>query len=338
MRIIIPTRRPTRTPRAFTLVELLVAISILAMLAALSMSMLRNVAEYARVDRTRTQIARIDTYIMERYNSYLTRTVPVRIAADHTPQVAMYVRLVMVRELMRMEMPERISDLSSGPQSITVPTTSGMPATRTYTLPQPALHRAMQAKANAMNSQWLMNNQPAHGQNEAAECLYLILQTMNSSGRNPVDSFAASEVGDVDGDGMKEFLDAWGRPIQFLRWAPGYVIANNAVTTQTDAIDNVSMMPISPDPFDPMRVDPGYGANSPKKPFALKPLIFSGGQDRRYDINMGALTYAGTNPPSYPFYSDGTPSYIYVGTPTDTDSDGSLNYGDNITNHYVETP
>ena len=29
--------------------------------------------------------------------------------------------------------------------------------------------------------------------------------------------------GDTDEDGMKEILDAWGEPIVFLRWAPGYV-------------------------------------------------------------------------------------------------------------------
>lgn len=323
-------------PRAFTLVELLVAISILAMLSALGLAMLRNVSEYARIDRTKVQVARIDTYVMERYNSYLTRTVPVRIYNDHTPQVAAYVRLVMIRELMRMEMPERITDLANGPQTITVPTTSGMPATRTYTLPQPALHRAMRNKANAINNQWLTMSQPAHSANESAECLYLILLTLNTEGRSPIDSFSATEIGDVDGDGMKEILDAWGRPIQFLRWAPGYV-PPAVVTTQTDALD-ANSFPVSPDPFDWMRVDPGYGANSPKKPFALKPLIFSAGQDRHYDINMGALSYSTTNPPSYPFYSDGTAGYKFVGTPMDTDGDGYTGYEDNITNHYVETP
>src|SRR4051794_29601019 len=111
MRIHTPMRRSASQRRAFTLVELLVAISILAMLAALSLSMLRNVAEYARIDRTRTQIARIDTYIMERYNSYLTRTVPIRPPAGTSPQQAALLRLYAVRELMRLELPDHQTDL-----------------------------------------------------------------------------------------------------------------------------------------------------------------------------------------------------------------------------------
>ncbi|HEX8203912.1 MAG TPA: hypothetical protein VF590_25780, partial [Isosphaeraceae bacterium] len=32
------------------------------------------------------------------------------------------------------------------------------------------------------------------------------------------DDFTAREVGDTDGDGLPEFLDAWGKPLQFYRW------------------------------------------------------------------------------------------------------------------------
>lgn len=36
------------------------------------------------------------------------------------------------------------------------------------------------------------------------------------------DLFNESNVGDTDGDGLSEFLDAWGTPIGFLRWSPGF--------------------------------------------------------------------------------------------------------------------
>ena len=36
------------------------------------------------------------------------------------------------------------------------------------------------------------------------------------------DLFNESSIGDVDQDGFPEFLDAWGTPIRFLRWAPGF--------------------------------------------------------------------------------------------------------------------
>ena len=34
--------------------------------------------------------------------------------------------------------------------------------------------------------------------------------------------FHESNIGDTDGDGAPEFLDGWGHPINFLRWAPGF--------------------------------------------------------------------------------------------------------------------
>ena len=47
---------------------------------------------------------------------------------------------------------------------------------------------------------------------------------------------------DTDGDGMKEILDAWGNPIEFLRWAPGL----RSLIQDGD--------PAHADPFDPRGV------------------------------------------------------------------------------------
>jgi prepilin-type N-terminal cleavage/methylation domain-containing protein len=53
-----------------------------------------------------------------------------------------------------------------------------------------------------------------------AEMLYALLV----EGSGPLgsifspDEFTAREVQDTDGDGMPEFVDAWGHPIQFFRW------------------------------------------------------------------------------------------------------------------------
>ena len=32
------------------------------------------------------------------------------------------------------------------------------------------------------------------------------------------DDFTDKEVHDTDGDGLPEFVDAWGQPLQFFRW------------------------------------------------------------------------------------------------------------------------
>ena len=54
------------------------------------------------------------------------------------------------------------------------------------------------------------------------------------------DDFNDSEVKDTDGDGMMEFVDAWGEPLQFYRWPIGYV---------SDIADLVSAAQNGPSPF-----------------------------------------------------------------------------------------
>jgi len=61
----------------------------------------------------------------------------------------------------------------------------------------------------------------AHQQHTArSETLYAILV----EGVGPLgslfsaDDFTANEVKDTDGDGLPEFVDAWGQPLQFFRW------------------------------------------------------------------------------------------------------------------------
>ena len=34
--------------------------------------------------------------------------------------------------------------------------------------------------------------------------------------------FGENEIADLDGDGWPVFVDGWGNPIMFLRWAPGF--------------------------------------------------------------------------------------------------------------------
>lgn len=75
---------------------------------------------------------------------------------------------------------------------------------------------------NAGQIQTLQNNLAAHKHKTArAEMLYAILV----SGRSPMgspfradDFILGRDVADTDGDGLLEFIDAWGEPLQFYRW------------------------------------------------------------------------------------------------------------------------
>ena len=57
--------------------------------------------------------------------------------------------------------------------------------------------------------------------NQGAECLYMVITLATGDGEAR-SQFGERDIGDTDGDGALEFLDAWGRPIEFLRWAPGF--------------------------------------------------------------------------------------------------------------------
>jgi hypothetical protein len=74
---------------------------------------------------------------------------------------------------------------------------------------------------NPTNSAQVMANIRAHKHITArSEMLYALLV----EGQGPLgsifnrDDFTDKEVQDTDGDGLPEFVDAWGQPLQFFRW------------------------------------------------------------------------------------------------------------------------
>lgn len=301
-----------RTMRAgFTLMELLIVMLIIAVLAALALTALQGAAEEAKADRTRSIIAKLDQLVMQRYDAYRTRPLPMRLPSGMPPQVAAQMRLAAIRDLMRMELPDRKSDVADPPADID--TRAGSAAYLT----NPALRRLYQRKAAASWDEL----------NQGAECLYLIVSSMHDGDKNALDFFMPGEIGDVDNDGMREILDGWGRPINFLRWAPGYTAEAGAVTMQSTVI---------PDQFDPIKITPGA--------FSLRPLIYSGGSDKSLDIvsdnfPVPPQTFHRYSPPPGP---DNWPNPyaplaigVLIGTQADTDGDGP-EWADNITNHWQE--
>lgn len=310
----IAPRRPS-----FTLAELLIVMSIMAIMASAVLFALYGVMEDAREARTRAQVAKIHELLMVKWESYRTRPMPAKNVNDADPLAVARTRLLILRELMRMELPDRKTDLEDGPRY----------------QPQPALWRAYRRKVDKMlaaqalkdgRSSWSWNDWSEQTY-QGAECLYLILSMMQDGDTNALGFFAENEIGDVDGDGMFEILDGWGRPIEFLRWAPGFTHlpgrdgawghaledddGNKAiddyrergypgVTGATSPLDIPSDdEPISdiqryepltspvPDPFDPLKVDYRFwnsAFDEYDRPFALYPLVYSAGRDKGYDL------------------------------------------------------
>lgn len=289
---------------AFTMVELLVVMVVIGILAGIALGALSAARESARVAKTKTTIAKLDSIVMEKYESYLTRRVPINTTGS-TPYVAAQQRLKALRDLMRMEMPERGTDLVNGPKSLLSS--------------RPAMQLACRNKLTALGINLLHVT--------SAECLYMIVTIGNPEARA---QFSDSEVGDTNANGLPEFLDAWGNPIMFLRWAPGFVDSDIQSNDPGNASDPASFT--DHDPFDPMRVDIPASESDAPRGWRLVPLIYSAGPDGISGIDVDS-SYEFYNSPYYRDIEEYPNNPNIAGSP---DSSEGAHRFDNIHNHRLE--
>lgn len=238
-----PLHHSPNARRGFTLVEIAVVLVILSILGSLMLAGLNVARARSKADKTRLTLSKISSVINTHSDSYLERSVP--LLGTTRVQLATS-RLVNRRILQVYEMPDCWPDVMNGVAAVTGVSATVPLYARTGTV------RGYAAYKQAINPSLT---------NQSAECLYMIVAR---SGFDPyaIEQFRNDEIGDTDNDGAMEFLDHWGRPIIFLRWAPGFspysdVQIPNATTNH--------------DPMDTERVD--------ATAYALIPLIVSGGDD-----------------------------------------------------------
>lgn len=345
------------TRRGFTLVEMLVVVTILGLLSGMVLVALAGAAETAREARTRSQIQKLNEFLMNRYESYRTRRTP-RAATGNAIMQAR-ARVDQIRAVMLQEMPDRKTDLATYHAGATV---SPGEFTATYARHQRAI------MAFTGQSTWAAAYAAWTAENQHAECLYLILASINDGETSALEFLHDSEVGDTDGDGVPEVLDGWGNPIAFIRWPQGYV--NPDKSEQGFGLQDITVY----DAFDPLRVRgrstgtvgaPDVYEMSDNTPvatgfahFNLVPLVVSAGKDGLFDIvgdtssgaadtthaityNNGssAVDYLSTTPVANPYAFATTIAgdnlSVGVGAITDVNGDGYDNSLDNISNHYL---
>lgn len=267
--------------RGFTLLELIVAFTIIALLAGLSLSGLAGARVRARIDKTKLTIQKIHEIIIAQHEEYAGRRVSLPAPTDRI-QLARD-RLRTIRRIMVREMPDAWADVQGSPAAVNA-------------LPVSFQTGPVYAYASAK----ALGPSAANG---GAECLYLIA-TRGRGDPEAMQRFRSEEVGDTDSDGAPEFLDAWGQPITWIRWAPGF-------TSPLQKPDPVNFH----DPFDSQMVDTaGY---------ALVPLIVSSGPD-------GALGLAPS--PGWDVQPD-LLSVVNLLTPKPGSVSSATDASDNITNH-----
>lgn len=369
---------------SFTLIELLVVIVIISILAGMTMMALAGAQRDAEVSKTQSTIRKINEIILAKWEEFASRALPIELpgivmrpsasAAGRVPvngQEIARMRMVALRDLMRMEMPDRITDVGYTPTLLLLETitTSNRSMFVVGNLPYPSLWSNYREKffvpptavlPTPYVPQAIGSLQPAwNTQNANAELLYFIVASSSSNGIGGLEQFRDSEIGDTDQDGYPEFVDAWGQPIRWIRWPVGADWSSINVSAADDARVSENR---GGDAMDVTKSDWRYLNDSAgtyaDNPFTLQPLIISGGPDRAFDIVFDVtdidsaaapIVYA-TQTPTFTipgpyvhgsannyFYPDPYRSYtvsgndVYLGQIYDYDPNGS--HTDNVTSH-----
>ena len=324
-----------RERSGFTLVELMTVIAIIGLLSAFSVTIVRSSIESAKETQTRTTIAKIDNVLTTAYEKYQYRRVDLtnyyrKYSTNRTLAEKTEYRIGKLRDKLRCDFPCTPEELGlssvengSGPLNYTPIQAAIASAVSTATVDGTlsSLTYEEDSPAGTVKYRFIAN----------AELLYLVIMNAEPEARS---LFSEREVADVDGNGLKEFVDGWGKPICWMRWAPSLPrsdrqpsidsirsqVGTNGVPDRYDA-----------DPFDPLGL--GYGG---EVGWFLVPYVFSAGSDGLYGLKMpgmdGDTNWTNVEFVNNPFKgcsaSSWAPSgYALVGQEINT------SYKDNIDNH-----
>lgn len=237
--------------KAFTLVELLLVISIIAILAALGLGVMSQAQEDAAAGATRSRIILIQKILEIELEDYEVRRSPVSFAAMNAVatnstvinagngllNIKQLKRMIMA-DLIRAEMPDGswFNSPSTGypPETERIgefPTNElveflespyfGLTNARSYFPAAPPSVTKWQSWRNRPGNFFVLDSDPSDGIDEEAadrsELLFAILTDIDIDGTPAIDQLPQSAIADTDADGFQEVVDAWGEPIT-LQW------------------------------------------------------------------------------------------------------------------------
>lgn len=177
--------------RAFSLVELLVVITLIVMLIAMMATALNAARASGAKQKTKASITMLDEIIQRHYRSTESMSMPADVAAGS--------RGTEIRKQITADMPDSWQDvayLKAHPSDF-----------------KSARHRGYVATFNAVNPS---------AQHASAECLFMIIMQGGLADCLDCSGLGSIPVGDTDSDGAPEFLDAWGQPIRYVLWPAGF--------------------------------------------------------------------------------------------------------------------
>lgn len=219
-----------RSRKGFTLVELLVVVTIIAVLFSLAVAAVGSLINTARESATETTIRKITSMLNQRAESlhrmearkgWIEGRLEHFAAARNISGGNQNLRKVIARKLVyRAYFPQTRQEV------LDMEITAGI-----------QLQPKIAAAASANSSEILYD--------------FLIGSTGNTVGLEliDVDSFSPSEATDLDQNGLPEFVDAWGHPLRFYRWPTQLMLSPDVrLLLRTLPSD------LNRDPDDPLRL------------------------------------------------------------------------------------
>lgn len=236
--------------RGFTLLELLIVVALIALLAALSVVAMQGVTEQAEVAASTTTVLKVNSLLEQRVeafnrafngsqkDAYIVGTVGLLKAVDgrfdyfiqHPDEAPPAIRLLAYKAAFRYEMPQRFVERTAAGDTISssppAAVAAGMPLSIYQSIAVPNAIGELTADGgatptNAEVNALVASKFAAHTpETESAELLYFALVKSGNFGAfsGGADQFTGDEIADTDGDGLPEFVDAWGQPLRFYRW------------------------------------------------------------------------------------------------------------------------
>ena len=211
--------------RAFTLIEVLVVITIIALLITILGVTVTTSIRKAREAATTALLVKIDALLGDRIKGFERATKSrdfqmivnnTKLSVEAAGVYGVSPKFIAARarkDFYRQLFPQRFEDLA--PQD-----TNGN-----------GVNDALEA-VPGVNLTVLMTQigPTSRHPTESSELLYFALTRMQSFGVPPVSEseFGDTEVRDTDGDGLMEFVDGWEQPLRFYRWPTRLLKPNGA--------------------------------------------------------------------------------------------------------------
>lgn len=217
---------PRSRRAAFTLIELLIVIAVLALLISLVISVARGVIGSAKAAATKATMQKVNDLLMKRVAAFERYCdAQDKLASSVSPSYVSRKLNYNVYQTVRQGY-QALGGTGEIPDSYWASNSIYRPAL--LLLARKAYFKQMFPQSLAelrMDTSWPSDDEElgkinTSGSTEHAEVLYLSLTKLDSFGveATAIDQFKSDELKDTDGNGIPEFIDGWGNPIRFYRW------------------------------------------------------------------------------------------------------------------------